>query len=267
MMLGAQPGEGRELPVGVTLQAQLAKKIIAVMQAITHIPKRGHNDFHNYSYATEADVADAVRSALIEHQLVLLPNVVEVREREITTRNQKAETVTTVTIEYTFIDAETGATRTFRMVGAGQDPGDKGIMKAVTAAGKYAALKAFCMATGDDPEADAGTDRTAAEREPGDDVVEIDMRGEYRQEEPPSDDDPAAPPKDDCISEGKVRFLYVAMQKVARATGQSLDVVKEQTLARVQKELHVKQLEWIPWRGQGYKKLVAWLEAQEKGGG
>jgi hypothetical protein len=98
-------------------------------------------------------------------------------------------------------------------------------------------------------------------------VVEIDMRGEYRQEEPPSDDDPAAPPKDDCISEGKVRFLYVAMQKVARATGQSLDVVKEQTLARVQKELHVKQLEWIPWRGQGYKKLVAWLEAQEKGGG
>jgi len=266
--LGAQVGgTGYVTPLGGELQAKLAQKIVGVMAAVGRVPKKGHNDFHNYDYARETDVAEAVRDALVEHQLVLLPTVLDVRERDITTRQQKVETVTVVTMEYTFIDAETGATRSFRMVGAGQDAGDKGILKAITAAGKYACLKAFQISTGDgdDPEADTSTDRAAAEREPGSDEDEVDAGEEYRQEET-AETAPAAPPKDDCISDGKVRFLHVLMIRVASATGEDLNALKARTLAKVQKELHVAQLEWIPWRGQGYKRLVAWLEAQEKKG-
>ena len=43
-------------------------------------------------------------------------------------------------------------------MGSGQDAADKAVMKAQTAAIKYAFMLSLCIATGDDPEADAGID-------------------------------------------------------------------------------------------------------------
>src|SRR5262247_2456505 len=164
--LGAAPGghldpvileqSGRPVVAspGATL-AKLAAKLVKVMAAISHIPKRGRNEFFQYDYATEADVADAVRKALVAEGVVLIPSIEDVREREVLTRRNQKEVVTTVTMQFTFIDGEHGGVLTFRMSGAGQDGGDKGIMKAITAATKYAALKSLCLPTGDDPEAEA----------------------------------------------------------------------------------------------------------------
>ena len=45
---------------------------------------------------------------------------------------------------------------------SGQDPGDKASMKACTASLKYSWLMTLVMATGDDPEADAGVDQRMA---------------------------------------------------------------------------------------------------------
>ncbi len=45
--------------------------------------------------------------------------------------------------------------------GAGCDKGDKAPMKSVTAASKYALANAFCISLGEDPEADAETDKAA----------------------------------------------------------------------------------------------------------
>jgi hypothetical protein len=160
--------------------AKLAAKLVRVMGAIGHIPKRGRNDFFGYDYATEADVADAVRTALVAEGVAMIPSVADVREREVLTRKNQKEIVTTVTLDVTCIDADSGQTFTFQMAGAGQDAGDKGIMKAVTAAMKYAQLKALCLPTGDDPEADDAPDRAQAQpapaarapaREPGSDDV------------------------------------------------------------------------------------------------
>jgi ERF superfamily len=163
--------------------AKLATKLVRVMGAIGHIPKRGRNDFFGYDYATEADVADAVRTALVAEGVVMIPSITDVREREVLTRKNQKEIVTTVTLDVTFIDADSGQTFTFQMAGAGQDGGDKGIMKAVTAAVKYAQLKALSLPTGDDPEADDGTDRAQAQpappprraplREPGSDDAPV----------------------------------------------------------------------------------------------
>jgi hypothetical protein len=44
-------------------------------------------------------------------------------------------------------------------IGQGFDKGDKAVMKAMTAAQKYAYATAFCISWGDDPEADSTTDR------------------------------------------------------------------------------------------------------------
>jgi hypothetical protein len=163
--------------------AKLAAKLVKVMGGIGHIPKRGRNDFFGYDYATEADVADAVRTALVAEGVVMIPSIVDVREREVLTRRNQKEIVTTVTLDVTFIDGDSGQTFTFQMAGAGQDGGDKGIMKAISAAMKYAQLKALSLPTGDDPEADDGTDRAQAQpaaaprrvpiREPGSDDAPV----------------------------------------------------------------------------------------------
>ena len=47
-------------------------------------------------------------------------------------------------------------------IGSGQDAGDKAVMKAQTAAIKYAYMLSLCIATGDDPEADSKTDENSA---------------------------------------------------------------------------------------------------------
>lgn len=57
------------------------------------------------------------------------------------------------------LDAETGETVTITGLGSGQDSGDKAVMKAQTAAIKYAYLLSMAISTGDDPEADIKTDQ------------------------------------------------------------------------------------------------------------
>jgi hypothetical protein len=187
--------------------AKLAAKLAKVMGAIGYIPKRGRNEFFGYDYATEADVADAVRVALVAEGIVMIPSVRRITEREVLTRKNQKEIVTTVTMDVTFIDGESGGTFTFRMAGAGQDGGDKGIMKAVTAAVKYAQLKALSLPTGDDPEGDDATDRAQAQpvpsprasaREPGSDDVPAPAPYRLRSPQPPPPPSESAPPWQDA---------------------------------------------------------------------
>jgi hypothetical protein len=174
--------------------AKLASKLVRVMGGIGHIPKRGRNDFFGYDYATEADVADAVRTALVAEGVVMIPSITDVREREVLTRRNQKEIVTTVTLDVTFIDGDSGQTFTFQMAGAGQDGGDKGIMKAISAAMKYAQLKALSLPTGDDPEADDGTDRAQAQSLPMRPVPAPADRVRTPVREPGSDDAPVPYP-------------------------------------------------------------------------
>src|SRR5262249_36706217 len=62
------------LPTQSAILGKLAGKLTRVMGAISTIPKRGRNEFFNYQYATEADVADAVRKALVAEGVVLIPS-------------------------------------------------------------------------------------------------------------------------------------------------------------------------------------------------
>lgn len=142
----------------------LPQKLLGVMERVKYIQKKGFNSFHKYKYATEADVAETVREALIAEGLLIIPNVLGREAREVKTSKGNIETVTSVRIEYTIVDVATGEKLAFTMEGDGQDPGDKGIFKATTGCTKYALMKLFHIPTGDDPEADAKTDEAAAER-------------------------------------------------------------------------------------------------------
>lgn len=154
-------------PDVVEASKNLYQRLVDVTKAVGRVPKRGRNSFHNYDYATEADVAEAVRDALCEHGVVMLSTLADLHDREVTTSKGKVETVVTATLEVTFVNADNPEERTtIRMAGSGQDGGDKAVMKAITAAAKYAQLKTFSIPTGDDPEADTKTDEAAQDRAP-----------------------------------------------------------------------------------------------------
>lgn len=148
-------------------QRTLVKKLAKVMQEVKYIQKRGFNKFHQYRYATESDVAEKIRESLAEQNVVMIPNMTSHSIREHTTAKGNREYITTVVMEFKFIDGDSGEEITFTMIGEGQDPGDKGPYKAITGAQKYALMKAFMIPTGDDPEADEGVDQRNSEQRSG----------------------------------------------------------------------------------------------------
>lgn len=127
----------------------LVTKLAEVMAAVERVPKRGHNDFHGYDYATEADIADEIRKELAARNVMLLPAITG-HERERV--GEKGQVLTTLKMEFTFVDGDTGEERTRPWMGAGTDKEDKGLFKAMTGGEKYFLLKSFLIPTGDDPE-------------------------------------------------------------------------------------------------------------------
>jgi len=132
------------------------------MREVKYIEKRGYNKFHKYKYATESDVAEKVREALSEQNVIMLPDIVEHSTREHKNRSGNSEYIATVKVKFTFLDGDSGESLEIHSVGEGQDTGDKAIYKALTGAQKYALMKAFMIPTGDDPEADNGSDERNA---------------------------------------------------------------------------------------------------------
>jgi len=137
---------------------KIAKKLVQVMQECSYIQKTGTNDFHHYRYATSADVLEKINTALVKQKLcsVVLPEILQ--QVDVTTAKGNIEHMATVKIDIMLIDAESGESVSFSGIGTGQDSGDKAVMKAQTAAIKYAYLLSMAISTGDDPEADTKTD-------------------------------------------------------------------------------------------------------------
>ena len=141
---------------------KLAKKLIAVMQECRYIAKNGVNTFHKYKYATCADVMEMVNAAFVKHGIasITVPEVVDLHE--VTTAKGSTEHIATVKITIKLVDADSGESLEISGMGSGQDSGDKAVMKAQTAAIKYAYLLSFAISTGDDPEADQRTDESSS---------------------------------------------------------------------------------------------------------
>ena len=129
----------------------IIRALHAVMQEASYVQKTGENDFHGYSYATEADVLERIRPAMIKHGLVLIPSI-----NQVSSVDQHGNT--SVTVNYTLAHTS-GAIWPHPIIAAGcgndrnkNGTGDKGLYKALTGANKYLLFKLFQIETGDDPE-------------------------------------------------------------------------------------------------------------------
>jgi hypothetical protein len=139
----------------LTPEATILRAMNAVMQEVGYIQKTGNNDFHGYRYATEADVLERLRPAMVKHGLVMIPSVQQVS-------NIDAHGNTTVSVHYTLAHIS-GAVWPQPIVAAGcggdrskSGIGDKGLYKALTGANKYMLFKLFQIETGNDPEETEG---------------------------------------------------------------------------------------------------------------
>jgi hypothetical protein len=143
-----------------TVGKSLAKKLVAVMAACDFVKKNGVNDFHHYNYATSSDVLQKVNAALVKNGLfsVVVPELISL----VDVKNAKGNTEHLATVKSTIriVDADNSTDYVeFTGIGSGQDAGDKAVMKAQTAALKYAYMLSLNIATGDDPENDTRTDK------------------------------------------------------------------------------------------------------------
>lgn len=132
----------------------IAAKLTKIMQACSYVQKTGYNDFHRYKYATAADVLEKTNESMVLNNVasIVMPELIEFRD--VTTAKGATEHLATVRTTVTLIDNDSGETIELIGMGSGQDSSDKAVMKAQTAALKYAWMMSLNISTGDDPEAD-----------------------------------------------------------------------------------------------------------------
>jgi hypothetical protein len=139
------------------MSAKIATALHNVMAKVSYVQKGGENKFHGYKYASEADLLEKLRPALIEEGLILIPSVEMVRPMD-----EHGNTVVDMKYEIVHKDGDIWP-HPVRVSGCGNDRskngtvGDKGIYKAMTGANKYLLFKLFQIETGDDPERDVAT--------------------------------------------------------------------------------------------------------------
>ena len=128
------------------------------MAECAYITKNGVNDYHKYKYATAEDVLQKVNESLTKNKIASFVEPELLGFKDVLNLKGNTEHLATVKAVITLIDSDSGESVQFVGIGSGQDAGDKAVMKAQTAATKYAYMLSLCIATGDDPEADSKTD-------------------------------------------------------------------------------------------------------------
>jgi hypothetical protein len=133
------------------MQKLIQSLIKASVQTGGYVQKLGKNPI-GYSFVTEANVVTAVRNALLENGIIIVPDVIQ-------HTFDPALGLSEVFINFR-VYHESGESLEFKVAGQGMDRnskgvGDKAVYKAITGANKYALLKLLLIATGDDPEFEA----------------------------------------------------------------------------------------------------------------
>lgn len=147
-------------------------KLARIMGKLGTIEPQGRNAHFGYNFIKDTQVSGAIRPRMAEERLMVIPNVLE--ETWVETKTAKGATswVTKLKVEFTVIDGDSGDSVTGTGYGYGDDSGDKGANKALTAAMKYWLIKLFQIG-GEDAESDDRADKRAAARQEGGPAVTI----------------------------------------------------------------------------------------------
>jgi hypothetical protein len=134
--------------------ANLVAAVIAARKKIGYIQKTGYNRKHNYHYAKESDILDAVRPIMDEHGLQLFPVGVDITSQAPSDKKRFALIVQTFVLTHT-----SGESQVLQMAGEGFDTLDKSPGKAHTSVMKSLLRQLFLISTGEealDTEYDGG---------------------------------------------------------------------------------------------------------------
>lgn len=157
--LASEPAERTE----ATNHTNIGEAFLAIMNEVGYVQKTGFNKSQNYKFAGERQLIEALRPALLKHQVICIPSEAASKVDQIVTEaviidgkviEKEKKTFRTV-IDYTFIYTHVPSQTHIQVavVGEGVDMGDKSAYKAATGALKYALRQPFLIETGDEPEA------------------------------------------------------------------------------------------------------------------
>ncbi|MCA9530814.1 MAG: ERF family protein, partial [Myxococcales bacterium] len=133
----------------------IATSMVAAARAVGWgVPKDGYNRAQNYRFASAAALKLRVGRALADAGVAVSTAAEILLVDEVPTSRGGTMQRIVVKMTLTFVDAASGEQMTAEGLGAGTDSTDKAVMKAATAAEKYAYIGALCLAMGEDPESD-----------------------------------------------------------------------------------------------------------------
>ncbi|GAC1372605.1 MAG: hypothetical protein NVS3B25_07180 [Hymenobacter sp.] len=137
----------------------LYQRMKAVMEDVKRLQKDKQVGSGNYAYKamSEEKVATTLRTAMIQHGLVIFPIEQHHSLVDYTRAGRGGEatmvSLSTVDVKYKLVNVDNPSE--FEIIassGTGVDPQDKGVGKAMTYSMKYALMRAFLIPTGDDPD-------------------------------------------------------------------------------------------------------------------
>lgn len=182
---------------------RVAAKLFTMLREIHEqgpLKKDGTNSEQHYKYLSERQIKEVVQPLLVKHGLLFLPLGQRITGTGVTPKG--TQRITDVSVQYAWVDAETGEYISGEFIGSGTDSNDKGVYKALTGGGKQLMCNTFQIPSGDDPERDGGSgERRRPERA---------STGERRQN------------PDAIITEGQQKRMFALM----RAGGKTADHVR-----------------------------------------
>lgn len=136
--------------------SEICKKLCAIADEIGAIGKDRKNQQQGFMFRGIDQVMNTLHPLLAKHGVVIIPEVIETKREERTTKHGGNLIYTMHKIRYHFT-ADDGSEVCAVVVGEGMDSADKSSNKAMAIAYKYACFQVFCIPTEelakDDPDA------------------------------------------------------------------------------------------------------------------
>ena len=130
------------------------KKISTIMSELDAVGKDSRNAQQGFNFRSIDAVINELHPLLAKHGVFIVPEVIEEKREERSTKSGGVMTYALMKIRYTFC-AEDGSSVSAIMIGEGSDTGDKASNKAQSIALKYACLQVFAIPTNDDKDPDS----------------------------------------------------------------------------------------------------------------
>ena len=140
---------------------EITKAINSVMQVVGYVQKQSGKSL-NYTYVGEKALIEALRPAMVENGLMLVPVGTAIQPLETYPTNAgKSMNLSRIVGGFRLLHTS-GEWIDIITPGEGSDSGDKSLNKAQTGALKYALRNTFLIETGDDPDDTASVARANA---------------------------------------------------------------------------------------------------------